>query len=838
MKRRILSITLAALLVLTVFPFNFAFAAMMGDVDGNGAVTAADARLALRASVSLEKLTEEQIKVADTDGNPGVTAADARLILRASVGLENLHTHEYIAAITTKPTCTEKGVKTFTCSCGDSYTEEVAATGHTEVKDAAIAPTCTATGKTEGSHCSVCKAVIKAQGVVAAKGHTETVVKGTAATCSKSGKTDGIVCSVCKTTIKAQQNIPATGNHTGKLDKATVIAVTCQKDGYTGDTKCTVCGAITKKGSVIKSTGEEHNISNVTVSASCTQDGYTVDKCTECDYFISESVKETGEKASGHTWSKPQVIKPTCTEQGYTLEVCTACESDRRTNYTDASGHTYSWKTNKKASCKETGLKTGTCTVCSDVTTEVIGLQPCTPASTSTKIRGSKTDNISCTEAIKCTVCSKNITVAESDNAHTVTQSNSTAASCTTDGEKDLACRYCNYTKHVVYEKALGHTNDKAIRVEATCTKDGYVEFSGKCTRCLETFEATRITLKAKGHTETGIQTCTTSVTCTVCRETLHDKLGHDYGVTAAAYNTEINTFFCKRCGTPTSDQLGTFNNVVNKIVTYEFYNNFCGTDSTDGTSEKNRLFYIDKTAVKTTYSRFDFGIYTSAIKSLYEDEMANTPDTYTAVRNGYITSLKLQNQAVSLLTASDIDSITVERLPSVSISDVLSGFSTTYTVGNKSYDLTKYKNVKIDESVIKVTIDVKNEKYSTIKDLPDDQLTSIQKITNVNLRDEITGYEKNAAGELVMTEQEKGDGYEISMTMKLRELSSDARVVYYFRESTYEPIIALYYTDLTMDQTIDMKFKLGLTINGELDPIITTNYTRAYLFPNFFDKY
>lgn len=32
--------------------------------------------------------------------------------------------------ITTEPTCTEKGVKTFTCSCGDSYTEEVEAKGH------------------------------------------------------------------------------------------------------------------------------------------------------------------------------------------------------------------------------------------------------------------------------------------------------------------------------------------------------------------------------------------------------------------------------------------------------------------------------------------------------------------------------------------------------------------------------------------------------------------------------------------------------------------------------------------------------------------------------------
>ena len=41
------------------------------------------------------------------------------------------HTHVYDAGkVTKEPTCTEKGVKTFTCSCGDSYTEEIPALGH------------------------------------------------------------------------------------------------------------------------------------------------------------------------------------------------------------------------------------------------------------------------------------------------------------------------------------------------------------------------------------------------------------------------------------------------------------------------------------------------------------------------------------------------------------------------------------------------------------------------------------------------------------------------------------------------------------------------------------
>ncbi len=61
-----------------------------GDVDGDGAVSAGDARLALRRSVGLESYTESssEFKAADVDGNGQVLADDARKILRVSVGLE------------------------------------------------------------------------------------------------------------------------------------------------------------------------------------------------------------------------------------------------------------------------------------------------------------------------------------------------------------------------------------------------------------------------------------------------------------------------------------------------------------------------------------------------------------------------------------------------------------------------------------------------------------------------------------------------------------------------------------------------------------------------------
>lgn len=121
------------------------------------------------------------------------TIADSQLQAQMSLNvIEDLTCKHEKAPIVEKedPTCTTPGYLREKCpDCGELLNEETyAATGHKAVSDAAAPATCTETGKTAGTHCSVCGEVLTAQTIIAAKGHTwgewNTV---TAATALKTG---------------------------------------------------------------------------------------------------------------------------------------------------------------------------------------------------------------------------------------------------------------------------------------------------------------------------------------------------------------------------------------------------------------------------------------------------------------------------------------------------------------------------------------------------------------------------------------------------------------------------------------------------------------------------
>ena len=82
-------------------------------------------------------------------------------------------------------------------------------TNHVAVTDPAVAATCSTTGLTEGSHCSVCGAVLVAQQTTSKLAHTPVTDAAVAPTENTTGLTEGSHCSVCGEVIVAQQVVPA-----------------------------------------------------------------------------------------------------------------------------------------------------------------------------------------------------------------------------------------------------------------------------------------------------------------------------------------------------------------------------------------------------------------------------------------------------------------------------------------------------------------------------------------------------------------------------------------------------------------------------------------------------
>ena len=159
---------------------------------------------------------------------------------------QSVKIHNYETEIT-PPTCTEDGFTTYTCACGDTYVGDyVDETGHSFSDwTTEIEPNCTETGL-EKQTCSAC-------------GETET------------------------------NELPAKG----------------------------------------------HSYNSVVTAPTCTETGFTTHTCACGDSYVTDYVN-----ASGHSYNTV-VTAPTCTEAGYTTYTCTVCGDNYVSDYVDALGHDY-----------------------------------------------------------------------------------------------------------------------------------------------------------------------------------------------------------------------------------------------------------------------------------------------------------------------------------------------------------------------------------------------------------------------------------------------------------------------------------------------------------------
>ena len=139
----------------------------------------------------------------------------------------------------------------------------------------------------------------------------------------------------------------------------TNVAPTCTQNGYTLN-KCKDCNLEFYSNSVYK-LGHDF-VFNKKVSPTCTAKGYDLYKCSRC----SQTQQHKIVNELGHNYQYSNVVKPTCTEKGYDLYLCTRCGQGNKVKYVDALGHAYSEKptAHKDPTCNSKGYDEYTCSRC------------------------------------------------------------------------------------------------------------------------------------------------------------------------------------------------------------------------------------------------------------------------------------------------------------------------------------------------------------------------------------------------------------------------------------------------------------------------------------------
>lgn len=244
----------------------------------------------------------------------------SKALLVKVIAKEGSHTHSYTSEVSKEATCTEVGEKTFTCECGDSYTEEIAALGHIEVVDEAKKATCTETGLTEGKHCSVCDEVLLAQEIVATLEHN--YENGTCKNCGdvqslEAGLYDAngtMLCSWEESGIDVEKNYNST---TGDINNYTISETSAYyvlTNNYPTATKVVVPNSITSIGKYAFSYCE--NVTDITIPNSVTSIG--VGAFASCEGLTNIIIPEGITSIKSGTFSACYNLKNVTLPEGIT----------------------------------------------------------------------------------------------------------------------------------------------------------------------------------------------------------------------------------------------------------------------------------------------------------------------------------------------------------------------------------------------------------------------------------------------------------------------------------------------------------------------------------------
>ena len=171
----ILSLVFVASTIVAVFADSNAFVLKEAESVTDEEVTAEDVSVEEETSKKVEEETsevveeetsevvEEETSEVVEEESSVVVEEESSVVAEEESSVEpEVHVHDYVAVVVTEPTCTEDGVMTYTCACGDTYDEAIAATGHNGVWEI-VKPAAIGVEGLKELVCTVCSAVLDSE---------------------------------------------------------------------------------------------------------------------------------------------------------------------------------------------------------------------------------------------------------------------------------------------------------------------------------------------------------------------------------------------------------------------------------------------------------------------------------------------------------------------------------------------------------------------------------------------------------------------------------------------------------------------------------------------------
>lgn len=240
------------------------------------------------------------------------------LICFVSCDGQDEHTHNFGEwSVTKNATCTENGVKTRYCECGEKQSDDIAAIGHNFIDNVctncsfvsivsckhddptkiavceAKNPTCQETGLTEGMKCLNCKTMVVPQMVIPITECTDLkTLPYQAPTCQMIGLTEGKQCNICGSMVVSQTVIPVT--ECTDLKVLPYHDPTCQETGLSEGKQCNICGTIVVEQDILHKINCDESDWIIDKKATKTEDGSKHTECIMCGRKMAEETIPAG----------------------------------------------------------------------------------------------------------------------------------------------------------------------------------------------------------------------------------------------------------------------------------------------------------------------------------------------------------------------------------------------------------------------------------------------------------------------------------------------------------------------------------------------------------------